>query len=269
MDLQSIRYAAMVSTITFDQAADVFSRYLTKLGKDDEDARGGILDLLGWDEPDDDQFAQNVRIVLAPAEFSRELATSVLWLIDHDVDIRCVRLKPYNFDRRVLVDVQQIIPLPEAVGYQVQVREKVRKERQARTGGADFTRFDTQIDDERHSSMWKRNAIFVVCKHSTEKDIDPEEIAALFDWRAQHRTWHAAEGEVDASEFEKLASEKAASGGSRFDRRRWFCDGGERVRANGKTYAFSNQWGGGNWHRAMNLLKEKYPQFGIDFSPTP
>ena len=26
-------------------------------------------------------------------------------------------------------------------------------------------------------------------------------------------------------------------------------------------------WGGKGWHRAMNLLKEKYPQFKIDFSP--
>ena len=269
MELQSIRYAAMVSTMAFDQAADVFSRYLTKLGKEAEDARGVILDFLGWDEPDYDQFAQDVRIVLASAEFSRELTTSVLWLIDHDVDIRCVRLKPYNFERRVLVDVQQIIPLPEAVEYQVQVREKARKERQARTSGADFTRFDIQIDDKRHSSMWKRNAIFVVCKHLAEKDIDPEEIAALFDWRADHRTWAAVEAEVDASEFEKLASEKAEAGGPRFDRRRWFCDDDDLVHANGKTYAFSNQWGGKNWHRAMNLLKEKYPHFGIDFSPAP
>jgi hypothetical protein len=34
-----------------------------------------------------------------------------------------------------------------------------------------------------------------------------------------------------------------------------------------KTYAFSNQWGGDTWHKAMSLLKEKYPQFKISFSP--
>ena len=268
MELQSIRYAAMVSTMTFDRAADAFNLYLTKLGKEDGDARTMILDFLGWDEPDEDQFAQDVRIVLASAEFSRELTTSVLWLIDHDVDIRCVRLKPYTFDSRVLVDVQQIIPLPEAVEYQVQVREKARKERQDRTSSADFTRFDVQIGDELRSSMWKRNAIFAVCKHLSEQEIDPDEITALFYWRADHRIWYAVDGEVGASEFEKLASEIAASGGLKFVRRRWFCDDGELIHSNGKTYAFSNQWGGKYWHRAMNLLKEKYHKFGIDFSPT-
>jgi len=267
MELQALRYAAMVSTMTFDQAADVFGRYLTKVGKENEDPRTTILDFLGWDEPDDDQFAQDVRIVLASAEFSRELTTSVLWLIDHDVDIRCIRLKPYVLDKRILVDVQQIIPLPEAAEYQIQVREKSRKERQARTSGADFTRFHIQIDGEEHFSMWKRNAIFLICKHLCEKGVPPEEVSALFDWRADHRIWYAVEGVVNAPEFEKLASQKSSSGGPVFRRRRWFCDDGELIHTSGKTYAFTNQWGGENWHRAMNLLKEKFPQFDIDFSP--
>ena len=267
MELQAIRYAAMVSTMTFDQAADVFGRYLTKAGKEDEDPRATMLEFLGWEEPDDDQFAQDVRIVLASAEFSRELTTAVLWLIEHDVDIRCVRLKPYMFDQRVLVDVQQIIPLPEATEYQIQVREKARKERQARTSGVDFTRFDVKVDGERHPTMWKRNAIFLICSHLCEKGINPDEIAALFDWRADHRIWFIVEREVDASEFEQIASDKEASGGPRFDPRRWFCDDGELIHAAGNTYAFSSQWGGENWHRAMNLLKEKYPQFKIDFAP--
>jgi len=87
-------------------------------------------------------------LFLSSAEFSQELTSSVLWLADHGIDIRCVRLKPYSLDGRLLVDVQQIIPLPEAEEYQVQFREKSQKERQARASNADFTRFDVQIGDE-------------------------------------------------------------------------------------------------------------------------
>jgi hypothetical protein len=79
--------------------------------------------------------------------------------------------------------------------------------------------------------------------------------------------WYSVEGEVDGPDFEKLATERASSGGPSYNRRRWFCETDELVRANGTTYAFSNQWGGSAWHTAMNLLKEKYPQFKIDFSP--
>ena len=117
MELQCIRYASMVSTMTFSQAVYVFGRYLKHVGKENLDPRETILDFLDWDELDDEVFAQDVRIVLASAEFSKEVTSSVLWLIDHGIDIRCVRLKPYSFGEGLLVDVQQIVPLPEAADY--------------------------------------------------------------------------------------------------------------------------------------------------------
>lgn len=266
MELQAIRYASMVSTMTFEQAVNIFGRYLKQLGREDQDAREIILEFLGWEEPDEDLFAQDVRIVLASAEFSKELTSSVLWLIDHGIDIRCVRLKPYSLADRLLVDVQQIVPLPEAADYQIQVREKAQKEREARVSHADFTRFDIQIGDETHRAVWKRNAIYLICKRLCESGIMPDQIAALFTWR--NNAFYALEGTIAAADFERLASEKAASGGPTFDPPRWFCEEGELFHANGKTYAFSKMWGGKNWHRAMNLLKEKYPQFKIEFSPT-
>lgn len=133
MELQAIRYAAMVSTITFDKAVEVYSQYLKRLGQEN-DACKSILEFLDWDEPDDDQFAQDVRIVLASAEFGKELTTAVMWLNERDIDIKCVRIKPYRDNGRVLIDVQQIIPLPEAEAYQIQIREKETRERIARRG---------------------------------------------------------------------------------------------------------------------------------------
>ena len=265
MELQSIRYASMVSTMTFDQASDVFGRYLKELGKEDPNPRAAMLDFLEWDEPDDEKFGQDVRIILASADFSKELASSVLWLIDHGIDLSCIRLRPYTLSGRLLVDVQQIIPLPEAADYQFQVREKIRKEREARVGAADFTRFDVRIGDDIFPSMWKRNAVFLICKRLCDTGTRPDEITDLFDFRS--RVWYSVDGTVDAPEFERRAIEKAASGGPNFHRNRWFCEDDKLVRADGKTYAFSNQWGGPEWRRAMEVLKEKYLKLRIDFSP--
>ncbi|MFQ5563904.1 MAG: hypothetical protein ACE5FO_10095 [Parvularculaceae bacterium] len=239
MELQALRYAAMVSTMTFDQAADEFGRYLEKTRKEKEDPRATILDFLGWDEPDDDQFAQDVRIVLASAEFSKELTSSVLWLNDRDIDIRCVRLKPYVLGERILVDVQQIIPLPEAAEYQIQVREKARTERKAREFYGDFTRYDIQIEGVRHPKMPKNQAIHLICKRLCESGVAPDEIAALFDWRA-NKIWYAVEGNVDAAEFDKRAVEKSASDGPRFNRTQWYCKDDQLIHFDRKTYAFSN-----------------------------
>jgi hypothetical protein len=129
MDLQAIRYAAMVSTLTFAKVVDIYDKYLKQIGRDG-DASDMILEFLDWEEPDEEVFAQDVRIVLASGEFSKELTTAVMWLNDRGLDIRCIRLQPYNDNNRVLFDVQQVIPLPEAAAYQVQVRQKEQRGRQ-------------------------------------------------------------------------------------------------------------------------------------------
>lgn len=130
-ELQAIRYAAMVSAMMFDKAAEVYAAYLRSNGGTGE-ARSTLLEFLEWDEPDEDHFVQDVRIVLVAADFSKELTTSVMWLNQRDLDIRCVRMQPYRDGERVLVDVQQVIPLPEAQDYIVRIREKAVRERQDR-----------------------------------------------------------------------------------------------------------------------------------------
>jgi len=134
MELQALRYAAMVSAMTFDQLVETHARYKNKAQPDTDGAKASILEFLAWNSVDEDQFAQDTRIVLASADFSKELTTAVLWLRERDIDIRCVRLKPYRMaDDTVLLDVQQIIPLPETASFQTQIGVKKAAERQGRT----------------------------------------------------------------------------------------------------------------------------------------
>jgi hypothetical protein len=114
--------------------------------------------------------------------------------------------------------------------------------------------------------MWKRNAIYLLSRRLVENGIKPDEITTLFDWRPG-RVWYFVEGVFNESEFALKAAEKASNGGPNYDDTRWFRDTEELLHIDGKTYAFSSQWGGESWHRAMNLLREKYPQFNIEFTP--
>ncbi len=267
MELQSIRYAAMVSTMTFEQATDVFGRYLAQIGKADADARAELLDFLGWDEPDEDAFAQDVRIVLASAEFGRELTTSVLWLIERGIDIRCVRLQPYGIDGRVLVDVQQIIPLPEIAEYQVRVTEKKRKEREARTDTRDWTSYDLTLGDRHLKGLRKRHAIYQVFRHLVDGGIAPETVAKSCGPRA-NRVLVSVDGEVAGDDFCRLAMEARAREGRNFDPGRFFCGDDELLHFGGRTYAFLNQWGGKAFDDAMINLRDAFPDHGIAFAPT-
>lgn len=138
-ELQALRYAAMVSMITFEQVVEAHRGFVSRIGID-ADPQLRILDFLGWSEPDEERFAQEVRIVLASAEFSKELTTTVIWLNDQGIDVRCVRMKPYRSDGKAILDVQQILPLPETQDYQVRVREKNSSEKIARRGQTDRER---------------------------------------------------------------------------------------------------------------------------------
>jgi hypothetical protein len=120
------------------------------------------LEFSGWTEPDEERFGQEVKIVLASAEFSRELTTSVMWLNDFGLDIRCVRMHPYISDGKTFLDVQTVIPIPEIADYQVRIREKKQKERESRETARDFTRFDVKIAGQQYSSQSKRWLMFRV-----------------------------------------------------------------------------------------------------------
>lgn len=134
MELQALRYAAMISAMTFEQLVETYARYVNPAQPDHDGALSAILQFLGWDSPNEDQFGQDTRIILASANFSRELTTTVLWLRDRNIDIRCVRLQPYRLtDGRVLLDVQQLIPLPETASFQTRIGVKRQAERRDRT----------------------------------------------------------------------------------------------------------------------------------------
>ncbi len=127
MELQALRYAAMVSTMTFAKAVEVAGR---THGWDADTAKQAVLAFLRWDEVNESRFAQDVRIILAAANFGKELTTAVLWLNQRNLDIRCMRLKPYRMeDGALLLDVQQLIPLPEAAQFQTCIQAKEQEGR--------------------------------------------------------------------------------------------------------------------------------------------
>lgn len=132
MELQAIRYASMVSAMTFERAAQIHAEFLARMGENSEEAHTRILSFLNWEDADEETFAPDVRILLVSENFGKELTTAVLWLRDRDIDIRCIRMRPYEDGGKRLIDVQQIIPLPEAQEYQVHLREKEQVGRKKR-----------------------------------------------------------------------------------------------------------------------------------------
>jgi Domain of unknown function (DUF4268) len=139
MELQAIRYAAMVSGMTLDQTLAAYAR---TLGGDDAQtkAQNEIHEFLGIESGEEAELLDEVRIILVSADFSTEITTSVMWLNRHGLDITCLRLKPYRMDEEILIDVAQIIPLPEAADYEIKVRAHAQEIKKVRTARQELYR---------------------------------------------------------------------------------------------------------------------------------
>jgi hypothetical protein len=262
MELQALRYAAMVARMTFDQAVAAYQKYLPQPATT-EDARAALLQFLEQDEPDEASFAQDVRIVLVAADFSRELTTSVMWLNERELDIRCVQLKPYKLGEQLLLDIEQVIPLREAGEYQVQVREKARRERAASSGTADWTQYDLSVGDQSFTQLPKRRLIYRVVRHIIEtQNKTPEDLATII---GRNSAWVSLPGTLDSDAFVSGLLAQARNDGTRVDPNRFFKNDDELLHINGRTYAFTKMWGT-NTLSALEALTQACPGADIVYT---
>ena len=133
MELQAVRYAAMVSTLTLDQAAQAFAVFCSMTGEATtaDVARDRIVAHIDADEAEE-EFGRDVRIVLVSEDFSLEVTSAIMWLSAKGVDITAIRLAVHKLEDRVLLDFLQVIPFKGAEDYQVRVRNKEQAEQEIR-----------------------------------------------------------------------------------------------------------------------------------------
>jgi hypothetical protein len=259
-DLQALRYAAMVSQMTFDEAANAYRAYLHKRNRND-DAAKALLEFLGWPEPSAGRFGDDVRIVLAAADFSAEVTSTVLWLNERDVDVRCVRLHPYRLGSSILLDVQQIIPLPEAADYQVQIRQKQREVRAASEQSADWTRYNVQNDEGAQNALYKREVVLVAVQQLIRRGKTPAEIEDA----AGRRLFEVADGTLDGASFQAELVKRRPK--DPIAAKRFFVRDDQLVHESGKTYALTNQWSKTSMEALLAAFTERFGDYGFSFQP--
>ena len=261
MELQALRYAAMVAKMTFEQATEAHARYLEARGNGgrsdaQKKAETAILDHLGWDECDEDAFNQDVRILLASQNFSTELTSAVLWMNERDIDIRCVRMRPYRQDGGPLIlEVQTIIPLPEAADYQVRVREKRQSERISRTRQV-RAQTHLRVGEKLLDHLPKGRVALELFRVLIERGMTPEQISEAVHWRYHNSMWSTQPGTLDGATFlQNLRARASADNRRRDPRNYWFCKDDELIHHNGDTWAGTKRWGV-RTIEALNLVLE-------------
>ena len=125
MDLQAIRYAAMVAALTSENIIEAHRAYLSKM-KIEGDAEEYIRRHLETTDFEDIHTG-SPRIILVSEGFSTELTTGVLWLNDRGLDITCIQLQAYRNEPGLLLESSQVIPVPGTEGLVVKGYDNQKK----------------------------------------------------------------------------------------------------------------------------------------------
>lgn len=254
-ELQAIRYAAMAAPATFDHVVEAHRSYTARRRQEHsafvelsgDEARQAILGFLGWDEPDDELFGNDVRIILASTDFSISLTSAVLWLRNRGgIDIRCIRLVPYVLngadDARLLVDVQQLVPLPEAADLSDRMADKEERKREARaaTTNRDTRRFDLTVAGRRYLRLPKRRLAYEAMRAVVvDRGVSPVTILeqTVDGRRRGERLFIRFPGRLNSDEA------REALVGARKDATRFYIDDEDLLRVGDDTWIFTKMWG--------------------------
>ncbi len=239
MELQALRYAAMISAMTFDDLLVTYHRHLQKTDDAELDVDASRLRLLRWlDEPDvnDPVLGREVRIILASADFSQEITTTVLWLNDvYGTDIRCVRLSLYRLDDRLLLDVQQVIPLPEAEELTIRLRRRETVARAAAKSGADWTRYIINMPSGSTAPLFKRRAVLAMVQAIHQSGVACSDIQRVITGRRLLPVVGTLDGdELTTGFIDAYPSGKGNEGW-------WFLDA--PLHDAGQSWVLSKRWG--------------------------
>ena len=252
MELQAMRYAAMVSTITFERLVEIHEAFIKreygeKPAGERPDARREISDFLDKAGKTEADFGNDVRIVLASADFSGELTATVMWLNSrYGMNIRCIRMMPYGGgeDQNMLIDIHTFIPVPEATDYLESASAKEQSSRAARINGRDYTKYDVTIDGKTHRGLAKRNVIYVLMKAAFKSGAGIERLIETAPHRGK-RLFQKFDGVVPFDETTPKTGDSS---------RRYFTGEDEKFLQDGKTYFLTNQWGGEQFQNTKTEL---------------
>lgn len=189
-DLQAIKYASYCATLTAEEIQNDYRAFWNERNDEPislEDVGEKFVNFLNpsvtGDVPyTDDGWANfelddKPRILLVAGSFGPEITSPVMWLIEeYDMDVTCTRIEAYRHRDRVILNSQQVIPIPEAEEYLTKRRQK--QEKQEKTS-VTFT-----LPELLDRDVLKKGDIVVFDESEVPDEIDRE-------WNPEDDYWRA------------------------------------------------------------------------------
>lgn len=141
---QALKYASYCASLTKAQIVEIYQQYLDRYQPVTREvdplnvpqvaelnASQRICEFL--DAPDLDEVKLNLgnsqRIMLVAANFRKEVTSTALWLLGQGISIACFKITPYSLGEQLLINIDQIIPTPEAKELMIGINAKEAEEK--------------------------------------------------------------------------------------------------------------------------------------------
>ncbi len=117
---QALKYASYCSSLSREDIRAMYQQYLDRY-EPGTDAGERIVEFL--DEPDWDSIILNEgtkqRIIMVAAKFRPEVTSTVLWLMNNGINIKCFKVTPYQVADQLLLNVEQVLPTKDSEDFMV------------------------------------------------------------------------------------------------------------------------------------------------------
>jgi hypothetical protein len=126
---QALKYASYCSTLTKEDIRSIFQSYL------DSQASGkNAVDVLNdfFEDVDYSELVLNQRmtqrVIFVAANFRKEVTSTVLWLMNYKIQLKCFKATPYELEGQYFLTLEQIIPTKDAQDYVISMANKAQEE---------------------------------------------------------------------------------------------------------------------------------------------
>ncbi len=141
---QALKYTAYVSGLNKGQIVEIYQQYLDRYcGGGSASTR--ICEFMEVEELEETVLnpGNGQRMIFIAANFRREVTATVLWLLSRGIRAQCFKVSPYSYGDELFIDLQQIIPPPEAADYMMGISSKEVEE--SSTQGVQKRRYELRM----------------------------------------------------------------------------------------------------------------------------
>jgi hypothetical protein len=111
VDFQALKYASYCSRLNPNDILEIFTDYINRhgLGLD------AVDELMTFLNVEDEETLNTVlnssqRIIIIGKDIDKRILSVCTWLYEKNINIKCITIKPYNYNGEIIVDLNQIIP---------------------------------------------------------------------------------------------------------------------------------------------------------------